>query len=77
MYSKYSLQKSTEQRKIVAFQVRRIIYTSKIAEQGTKSLLGSQCLSMGVFSRTEKQSRTPRSKTEYDFSAVDFREELC
>ena len=63
MYSKYSLQKSTEQRKIVAFQVRRIIYTSKIAEQGINFLARLLRSIMSVFGD--------------DFATALFREELC
>ena len=44
-------------------QVRNCLIDSKRAGQGSKTLLGSQSLTIGVFSD--------------DFAAVDFREELC
>ena len=51
------------QRQNRCVQVRKCLIDGKRAEQGNKSLLGSQTLYIGVLSD--------------DFAAVDLREELC
>ena len=69
------MRKSTGKAKIVAYMVRGNLYKEKTG-QGETCPVKEKDMEVFGSSRGAKP-RTPRSKAEYDFAAVYFREKLC
>ena len=69
------MRKSTGKAKIVAYMVWRNLYKEKTGQGRT---CPAKEKDMEVFGSSRgAKPRTPRSKAEYDFAAVYFREKLC